>query len=508
MPVIKLDYDPQPKQQLLHNIKARQILFGGAAGGGKSHALRWDAIMFCLQNPGMEAFLFRRTLTELDDNHCRVIETEIPKSLGTYSNAYRYMQFSNGSFLRFCYCERESDIMKYQGAEIHWLGVDEATHLSPGQLAFLRTRNRLGRYQSHKGFKDKDFLPRVVYATNPGGPSHNFLKSIFIDDHEPLKIFNDPTTIDPDNPQDKGWESVFIPSRMSDNKHLDKGYGGSFSGLSPERAKALREGDWDVVSGAALESLEKRRHMIKPITPPAHWTRWMSMDWGVAVPFSIGWYCMNDDDVTIVDNPHLDFSPENPRRSILVPAGSIIRYAEWYGSTGKPNQGLRLDSTAVARKIVEMEKARQERPMDYRIADSAMWSQTDGPAPAERMFEATSGLIKLRPSVKDRRANYNEILARLAGNPLLFDDGTIREHPAFFVTSDCTQFWRTVPVLIIDAHDPDKGPDTNQEDHVYDDVSYSLRSRPFLMTPEDRFEEEFGAEYRRMRKTGGDPYGT
>ena len=48
---IKLEYDPQPKQALLHKCRARQILFGGAVGGGKSHALRWDCIAFCCENP-------------------------------------------------------------------------------------------------------------------------------------------------------------------------------------------------------------------------------------------------------------------------------------------------------------------------------------------------------------------------------------------------------------------------------------------------------------------------
>jgi hypothetical protein len=40
-------------------------VWGGAAGGGKSHAVRWDAIMLCLRNPGMQAFLFRKKRREL-----------------------------------------------------------------------------------------------------------------------------------------------------------------------------------------------------------------------------------------------------------------------------------------------------------------------------------------------------------------------------------------------------------------------------------------------------------
>ena len=61
---IKIDYDPQPKQAALHRCRAKQILFGGAAGGGKSHAGRYDLIGFCLENPGLQAFIFRRSLPE------------------------------------------------------------------------------------------------------------------------------------------------------------------------------------------------------------------------------------------------------------------------------------------------------------------------------------------------------------------------------------------------------------------------------------------------------------
>ena len=78
--LIKLDYDPQPKQALLHKCKAKQILFGGAAGGGKSHSGRWDIIGFCLENPGLNAFVFRRSLPELDGNHIQPMKKELPRS--------------------------------------------------------------------------------------------------------------------------------------------------------------------------------------------------------------------------------------------------------------------------------------------------------------------------------------------------------------------------------------------------------------------------------------------
>ena len=159
-----LDYAPQEKQQLLHSTNARQILYGGAAGGGKSVAIRWDAYMACLQNPGCQAYLFRRTLVELRDNHIKWVRGEIPESLAKYSETKNELVFINGSRLNFCYCEKEGDVHRYQGAEMHWVGIDEAAHLTESQISYLKTRNRLGGWKPEV---DTGRLPRFVMASNP-----------------------------------------------------------------------------------------------------------------------------------------------------------------------------------------------------------------------------------------------------------------------------------------------------------------------------------------------------
>src|SRR6185369_7257000 len=102
---------------------------------------------FCVQNPGLDAYLFRRTLGELEDNHIREINKVIPGTLGHYNETKKRFEFYNKSGINFCYCEKENDVKRYQGASIHWLGVDEAAHLSEFQLTYLRTRVRLGSWE-------------------------------------------------------------------------------------------------------------------------------------------------------------------------------------------------------------------------------------------------------------------------------------------------------------------------------------------------------------------------
>jgi hypothetical protein len=448
----EIPYKPQARQKLLHKTKARQILYGGAAGGGKSQSIRWDAIMFCLQNPGCQAYLFRKTLPELEDNHIKKMRAEVPDGpIGSYNHSRKTFDFSNGSALVFCYCDRDDDVHRYLGAEMHWVGIDEAARFTEYQISYLKTRNRLGSWVPDR---DKELLPRFVMATNPGGPAHTYLKQIFLDQVPPETLFYDDTMKSPSDKNDQGWLSIFIPAKMADNRYLDTGYAGSFGALTPELAKALRDGDWDAVVGQALHTLSRDRHQLRRFDPPKHWTRFMVMDWGTASPFSIGWF-------TVSEGAILAGRELWPER--WLPPGALIMYDEWYGWNGRANQGLRLAPQQVARGIIDREQMRNDA-IDYRIADSECWAMKSGPSVVEWMAQEDARLI-FRRSEKDRKRNYMEVLARLAGNPRVMDDGQVMDDPMLFVTENCTHFWRTVPPLVLDEVDHEKGPDTKQEDH-------------------------------------------
>ena len=284
--LIKLDYTPQPKQDLLHKCKAKQILFGGAAGGGKSHSGRWDIIGFCLENPGLNAFIFRRSLPELDSNHIQPLKKEMPSELGAFNETRKRFEFYNGSSIQFQYLERDSDCDRIQGTEIHICLIDEAGQFNAYQLGYIKSRMRLGSYEPVQ----KDYLPRLIMTANPGGQSHNFLKALYIDPAPSETYFYDHTMRDPNNPKDRGWLSMYIPAKMEDNKYIDPSYASSFSGLPEELGRALREGDWELVDGSFFGDVWKRAlHVIRPFEIPNHWSKFRSFDWGSELTFSVGW---------------------------------------------------------------------------------------------------------------------------------------------------------------------------------------------------------------------------
>ena len=64
-----LDLTLHPKQGTALHTDASEVLYGGAAGGGKSHLMRAAAILWCAALGGLQVYLFRRVRDDLVKNH-------------------------------------------------------------------------------------------------------------------------------------------------------------------------------------------------------------------------------------------------------------------------------------------------------------------------------------------------------------------------------------------------------------------------------------------------------
>lgn len=447
MPVIQLNYEPQPRQILLHSTTATQILYGGAAGGGKSHALRWDAYDFCMKNPGCFAYLIRKSHPQLESNHILPMKRELPKELGSYNEQKKRFDWWNGSVLQFRHCEYDRDLHDFQGWECHWLGIDEASQLNEEHIKYMKTRVRLGSWKPTDPAAMQR-LPRCVMTSNPGGPSHHYLKALFIDQGPPETAFYDRTMRNPSNPNHQGWESIYIPARMDDNRFLDDNYAGQFGQLPEWQAKQLRDGDWNVVPGAFFDCWSAK-NIIKPFTIPPWWPRYRSCDWGFATPFSIGEWTVSDG------------SPvETPDGVKTYPAGALIRIWEWYGcerDNGRAtNKGLRLDGSSVAAEVLRLRGRAAPGP-----ADPSMWRADSGPSAAEKLI--LGGVVFFRGD-NQREAGWQEMYSRIKTGMLLTFD-------------TCYDFIRTVPTLTADLMNPND-VDKGGEDHIGDETRYMCMARP------------------------------
>ena len=416
-----LGYEPSAKQREFHDAQEFDVLYGGAAGGGKSYALVAHGLRAAAWYGGMRIGVFRRSYDELQESIMPVLAAwSYGEALGArWNGANREIVFPNGSVIRLRYLEALADASRRQGGGYQLLLIDERTQMVPGAVEQLMERLRTG---TSSGIP----VLGVRSTSNPGGASHGAVKQRYIDATDYGKrVYAD----------EFGITVRFIPATVDDNKHVDPGYKARLDAIpDPQRRAAMRFGSWDSFSGQVFTEWNRERHIITPFAVPAEWERYLAVDWGYTAPWCVLWGAVDED-------------------------GRLWIYRELYSpGVGEHEQ---------AKRILEAEG--DEAP--YRVGDPAMWAQR-GDAEAISTAYLAEG-VHLNKANNDRLGGWQRIHSYLEEGPACPHH---RAHgwatcPRMHILAGCANLIRTLPTLpysLLRTEDVD----TKAEDHAADALRY------------------------------------
>ena len=118
------------KQKAFVDADCDEVLYGGAAGGGKSFGQIADAFLSALKYPGIKQLILRTSFPELERSLIMTAREVIPVSLYSYNETKHRMTFKNGSLIEFGYLSSDSAVTMYQSAEYDIIRFDELTHFT------------------------------------------------------------------------------------------------------------------------------------------------------------------------------------------------------------------------------------------------------------------------------------------------------------------------------------------------------------------------------------------
>ena len=221
-------HKPTRKQTEFLLRQELEVLYGGAAAGGKSDALLMAALQY-VWVPDYAALILRRTYADLALSGA-IMDRSLQWLTGTdaqWNSPGHKWTFPSGATLTFGYLESERDKYRYQSAEFQFIGFDELTQFTETQYSYLFSRLRR--------LKNTDVPLRMRAASNPGGVGHEWVKNRFKIDQGG----------DPERP--------FIGAKLDDNPHVDQeAYEEALSKLDYVTREQLRHGDWTITDSGGI----------------------------------------------------------------------------------------------------------------------------------------------------------------------------------------------------------------------------------------------------------------
>lgn len=410
-----IDIKITKKQQLFLEATEFEVLFGGAAGGGKSYAQLIGAYLFALKYPKSKQIIFRRTFPELEHSIIRVSREMFRSDLASYNSSNKSWRFINGSVVDFGYIGADADVYQYQSAEYDVIRFDEVTNFTEFQYVYM-----LSRCRGSNGYPKQ-----IRSSTNPSGVGLQWCKERFVDVAPPNTTYTAPN----------GTTRRFIPSLVQDNKFLmesDPDYIKRLDALPEKERKALLLGVWDAFEGQYFTEFSRDVHVCEPFPIPEWWQRYRGIDYGLDCAACV-WAAFDD-------------------------LGNCFIYKEY----AEPNKVI----SDASRDIIER-TAGDDILVTFAPFD--MWGRSRESGATQAELFARSGLpfCEVRQSREAGWLNLHEWMRVVNGQS------------KFHIFNTCTGLIKCIPALMHDdKHPTDVSTEPHDITHLPDALRYLMAGRP------------------------------
>ena len=281
---------PQPKQEEFLSNPADIIIYGGAAGGGKSWSLLYEPLRH-VKNGGFGAVIFRSSMTQIKEegglwDASMKLYTRFPGTTPIKSPK-PYWRFKSGAKVSFRQISRDDDVYDWQGTEICCLEFDELTHFTEFQFFYMLSRNRstcgIRPYVRASCNPDADswvagFISWWIdqntgYAIPERSGKIRYMgrinEQIFWGDTK-QEVIEHAREVDPDMEltEDEIKSVTFILSTIADNQVLlksDPGYMANLKALSQVERERLLKGNWKIKAARGLYFPRTKCNLVEEI---------------------------------------------------------------------------------------------------------------------------------------------------------------------------------------------------------------------------------------------------
>lgn len=439
------------KQQFAFDAKATAQLYGGSTRGGKTAFVKLALIRWCARIPGLQCDIFRLNFDDVIANYMDgdfsfpILLHEWERS-GLVQINKTEVRFWNNSLISLEHCSSDKAMSKHQGIDKHVRIFDEATQIAERRMKWLMgwvtmSDSMLSRVPEEWAGQ----FPKVIFTTNPIGESAGFFRRRFVLARPKYEI-----------EETAGFKFQYIPAQVEDNPAVNAAATRAriLGAVDAATADALLNENWNALVGDFIREYNDDKQAVPDFTPPAHWLKWRSFDWGKSEPFSVLWMTVSDGE---------PFKDEMGRERWF-PHGAIIVYREWHGCDPEnPAKGLGLTNLEICKGILERTP---ENTSGITITDNLPFQRRDDELMAD--FYAKHG-VPLTLGNTDRVMGYARIKDACKGI-----DGV----PMLYLCERCAYLRDHLPALQRHESKLEDAVDSGEATHSTDALRVGMSTRP------------------------------